>query len=175
MIEHPINGLMSAAMESIKEMVDVNTIVGDAVQTPDGYVIIPISKVSFGLAAGGGEYGGNIDFSETKDKQPEEKTITPVKYPFAGGSGAGVSISPVAFMVVGGGNIQLMPITNNTVAEKLVDLIPDVINKVNNLVNQKMNENENNNSANQANTANQANNQKPVEVVINKQVEAEAF
>ena len=130
-------------MESIKQMVDVNTIVGDPVQTPDGYVIIPISKVSFGLAAGGGEYGGNVDFSECKDKQADEKCITPVKYPFAGGSGAGVSISPVAFMVVGGGTIQLMPIENNTVMEKLVNLIPDVMNKINSIVNKKMDETKN--------------------------------
>lgn len=125
-------------MESIKEMVDVNTIVGDPVQTPDGYVIIPISKVSFGLAAGGGEYGGNVDFSDCKDKHTDEKCITPVKYPFAGGSGAGVSISPVAFMVVGGGTIQLMPIESNTIIEKLVDLIPDIVNKINTIVHKKM-------------------------------------
>ena len=123
-------------MQSIKDMVDVNTIIGDPVQTPDGFVILPISKVSFGLAAGGGEYYGDIDFSEsTKGNSPlDDKLITPVKYPFAGGSGAGVCITPVAFMVVGGGDVQLLPVTSNTVAEQLVKMIPDLVNRVNNLI-----------------------------------------
>ena len=56
MIDHPIQGLMKTAMEAIKDMVDVNTIVGDAVETPDGNVIVPISRVSFGFLAGGSEY-----------------------------------------------------------------------------------------------------------------------
>lgn len=136
MANHPINGLMETAMQSIKDMVDVNTIIGDPVQTPDGFVILPISKVSFGLAAGGGEYYGDIDFSEsTKGNSPlDDKLITPVKYPFAGGSGAGVCITPVAFMVVGGGDVQLLPVTSNTVAEQLVKMIPDLVNRVNNLI-----------------------------------------
>lgn len=136
MANHPINGLMETAMQSIKDMVDVNTIIGDPVQTPDGFVILPISKVSFGLAAGGGEYYGDIDFSEsTKGDSPlDDKLITPVKYPFAGGSGAGVCITPVAFMVVGGGEVQLLPVTSNTVAEQLIKMIPDLVNKVNNII-----------------------------------------
>ncbi|NLN04909.1 MAG: sporulation protein YtfJ [Clostridiaceae bacterium] len=136
MANHPINGLMETAMQSIKDMVDVNTIIGDPVQTPDGFVILPISKVSFGLAAGGGEYYGDIDFSESKkgDSPLDDKLITPVKYPFAGGSGAGVCITPVAFMVVGGGDVQLLPVTSNTVAEQLVKMIPDLVNKVNNII-----------------------------------------
>ena len=68
MAQHPIEGLMTTAMESIKEMVDVNTIVGDAVQAPDGTVIIPISRVTFGFAAGGSEYRANI-YNKTKRLQ----------------------------------------------------------------------------------------------------------
>ncbi len=145
MSNHPINALMDSAMQNIKEMVDVNTIVGDAVQTPDGSVIIPISKVCFGLAAGGGEYGGNVDFADSTPgpgKPLEDKIITPVKYPFAGGSGAGVCISPVAFIVVNAGNVQLMPITNNTVMEKLVGMVPDLLNKINTIVTEQLNKNE---------------------------------
>ena len=144
MSNHPINSLMETAMQSIKEMVDVNTIIGDAVQTPDGFVIIPVSKVSFGLAAGGGEYGGNIDFAESTPgtKPLDEKFIVPVKYPFAGGSGAGVSISPVAFIIAGAGNVQLIPINNSTVIEKLVNMIPDVINKINTMITDKMQQDE---------------------------------
>lgn len=94
MAEHPIKGLMTTAMESIKEMVDVNTIVGDAVQTPDGTVIIPISRVTFGFAAGGGEYRTDISNKSRTDYNDEEGSEQHGKFPFAGGSGAGVSINP---------------------------------------------------------------------------------
>jgi len=124
-------------MQSISEMVDVNTIVGDPVTTPDGGVIIPVSRVAFGFAAGGGEYGGDIDFSVPEgtvySDDDEEKTaavIAPVKYPFAGGSGAGVSITPVAFLVVNSGCVKLLPVNTNTTIEKLIDMIPGFINKI---------------------------------------------
>ena len=101
MAEHPIQGLMTTAMESIKDMVDVNTIVGDAVQAPDGTIIIPISKVTFGFAAGGGEYNScckvMIEGEDGNNKEVEAEGSG--KHSFAGGSGAGVSINPVAFMV----------------------------------------------------------------------------
>lgn len=139
MSEHPINSLMDSAMQNIKEMVDVNTIVGEPVHTADGFVIIPISKVSFGLAAGGGEYGGAVDFTDGQAGTGplSETVIAPVKYPFAGGSGAGVSISPVAFIIVGGGTVKLVPITNNNLLDKLIDLCPDIINKVSDFINKK--------------------------------------
>lgn len=128
MAEHPIEGLMKTAMESIKEMVDVNTIVGDAVQAPDGTVIIPISRVSFGFASGGGEYG-NLKTKKEEDTSDEEKEAAG-GFPFAGGSGAGVSINPVAFMVVGNGQIRLLPINGNYSIDKILDLVPELINKM---------------------------------------------
>ena len=133
MAEHPIQGLMTTAMESIKDMVDVNTIVGDAVQAPDGTIIIPISKVSFGFAAGGGEYNsGGKTITECEDgKERQIETAGSEKHPFAGGSGAGVSINPVAFMVVGQGQIKLLPVNVNTSVEKILDLIPELIEKAN--------------------------------------------
>jgi len=115
MQEHPIQGLMSTAMENIRDMVDVNTIVGDAVQCPDGSVIIPISKVSFGFAAGGGEYGSGED---QKDKG----------MPFAGGSGAGISINPMAFMVVGKGQVKLLPI--NAPGDRALEMVANVADKM---------------------------------------------
>ena len=72
--QHPIEALMKTAMESIREMVDVNTIVGDAVQAPDGTVIIPISKVTFGFAAGGGEYGNTVSEEDKRTGTMKEKT-----------------------------------------------------------------------------------------------------
>lgn len=128
MSDHPIEGLMTTAMQSIKEMVDVNTIVGDAVQAPDGTVIIPISKVSFGFAAGGGDYS-----PENSTGEPGEKRI-----PFAGGSGAGVSINPVAFMVCGNNHVKLLPVTVNSSVEKILDMVPELVERANELLNSKL-------------------------------------
>lgn len=140
MAEHPIEGLMKTAMESIKDMVDVNTIVGDAVQTPDGTVIIPISKVTFGFAAGGGDYskacGCETDDSEDEEKGKGSKEAS--KFPFAGGSGAGVSINPVAFMVVGNDQLRLIPVNINSSVDKILDLIPEIMKKANDTVRKRI-------------------------------------
>jgi len=118
--QHPIEGLMKTAMESIKEMVDVNTVVGDPVETPDGMVIIPISRVTCGFAAGGGEF-----------EQAEQQKNGEEKMPcFGGGSGAGVSVHPVGFLVAGQGQIRLMPVNANVVAERLIDLAPQLLSKM---------------------------------------------
>jgi sporulation protein YtfJ len=114
---HPIQGLMKTAMESIKDMVDVNTIVGDPVETPDGSVIMPISRVTFGFAAGGSEF------------QAEKGSPGP-EYPFGGGSGAGVTVQPVAFLVVGNGSVRMLPVDSNTTVERLVDLAPQLLGQV---------------------------------------------
>lgn len=124
MSDHPIDGLMSTAMQNIKEMVDVNTIVGNPVETPDGSVIIPISKVAFGFAAGGSDFG---------KKQYENEASAM----FGGGSGGGVSIAPVAFMVVGQGQIKLLPVEQSaTPVEKILDMVPGILDKVNNKITQ---------------------------------------
>ncbi|RBP45582.1 GerW family sporulation protein [Garciella nitratireducens] len=128
---HPIEGLMKTTMESIKDMVDVNTIVGDAVETPDGTVIIPISKVGFGFASGGGEYDQKSEKNQSDSSEDE--------FPFAGGAGAGVSIQPVAFMVVGQGQIRLLPVDQNTIVERIIDLTPQLINEIKNMMNKKDN------------------------------------
>jgi sporulation protein YtfJ len=139
MSEHPISSLMETAMRSIKEMIDVNTIVGDAVNTSDGGVIIPISKVSFGFAAGGGEYSGK---KEAKDENQSGA------YPFAGGSGAGVSITPVAFMVVKGEEYRLVPANINCSIDRIVELIPNLMQKAEKLVSQKLCKNDFSNDKN---------------------------
>jgi sporulation protein YtfJ len=133
--QHPIEALMTTAMESIKEMVDVNTIVGDAVQSPDGTVIIPISKVTFGFAAGGGEYEyqGNSEETENERADNEDSGENASKLPFAGGSGAGVSINPVAFMVAGNGNVKLLPVNINSTTDKILDLVPEILCRLENM------------------------------------------
>jgi sporulation protein YtfJ len=118
----PIEGLMKTAMESIREMVDVNTVVGDAVETNDGSVIIPISQVACGFAAGGGEYEYNSS-SARKDELP-----------FAGGSGAGVSVKPVGFLVVRMNDVRLISVSGNPLAERVVDLAPQIMEKIENVL-----------------------------------------
>lgn len=126
---HPIENLMMTSMSSLESMVDVNTIVGDMLTSPDGTIIIPVSKVCFGFAAGGSEFNTNKlnKYSET------------AKLPFGGGSGAGVHITPMAFLVVNGSNIKLLTLDGSTPVDKLIELIPDVINKATNLVEQSIN------------------------------------
>lgn len=126
MAEHPIQGLMKTAMESIKDMVDVNTIVGDAVETPDGTVIIPISRVAFGFAAGGGDY------------LPDETAANSANQAFGGGSGAGVSVKPVGFLVCTPTNgVRFMPVDSNVLYDRVFDMIPQLINKINEMFNKK--------------------------------------
>lgn len=127
MSEHPIQGLMKTAMESIKEMVDVNTVIGDAVETPDGSVIIPVSRVGFGFAAGGTEFEAN-DHDEGE-------------LPFGGGSGAGVSVQPVGFLVVGNNQVRLLPVSNNAIYDRLIDAVPQLMEKVQDMFNEKGNGN----------------------------------
>ena len=126
---HPIEALMKTAMESIQQMVDVNTIVGDPVEAPDGSVIIPVSKVACGFAAGGsefpppdGEKGGDGDKGEDKK--------APAALPFGGGSGAGVSVQPVGFLVVGHGQVRLLPVDSNMIADRIIDEVPNLLDKV---------------------------------------------
>lgn len=126
MPEHPIEGLMKTAMESIKEMVDVNTVVGDPVETPDGSVIIPVSRVACGFAAGGGEFevgGEHKDGGSGGGPAPG----------FGGGSGGGVAVKPIGFLVVGNGHVRMLPVDGNTVADRLIDIAPQVIDQIQNI------------------------------------------
>lgn len=118
-MEHPIEGLMKTTLDNLKQMIDVNTIVGDAVETQDGTVIIPISKVSIGFISGGTE------FKEEATKGDENK-----KMPFGGGSGAGVSLQPVAFLVVKQDYVRLLPVAQAGSIERIIDNIPEFIEEI---------------------------------------------
>jgi sporulation protein YtfJ len=126
MSEHPIEGLMRTAMNSIQDMVDVNTIIGEPIETAGDIMIIPISKVCFGFAAGGSEFNTET-LDEYKKKEKEEEMQ--YRLPFGGGSGAGVTINPVAFLVINKENIKLMPISHSSTVDKIVDYIPDILDK----------------------------------------------
>ena len=132
MTEHPIEGLMLTAMNSIKDMIDVNTIIGEPIQAANNIAVIPISKVSFGFAAGGSEFNGEtIDEYNRSDKDEQIQ----YRLPFGGGAGAGVSVNPVAFLVIQGNVVKLLPVNHSTSLDKLLDYIPDLFEKVNCMAN----------------------------------------
>lgn len=131
MSEHPIEILMETAMSNIKDMVDVNTIIGEPIETKNGMVIIPISKVSFGFAAGGSEFKGET-IDEYKKKDREEQVQ--YRLPFGGGSGAGISINPMAFVVVLKDSIKILPIEHTSAIDKLMDYVPDLMERANCIV-----------------------------------------
>ena len=114
MNEHPIEGLMDVTLEKIKSMVDSNTIIGNPINMPDGTLILPVSKVSFGFATGGS------DFPSKTSKQL-----------FGGGGGAGVSISPIAFLVVRGNSVRMLQLadTSNSV-DRAIGMMPEMVDMV---------------------------------------------
>lgn len=123
--KHKLVDLMATTMSKIREMVDVNTIVGQPIVTADGSTIIPVSKVTFGFASGGSDFG--------KDVQN-----------FGGGSGAGVSVNPVAFLIVSANGVKLLPVNppaGNTV-DRIVEMAPEVIEKIDSFISKKKREKE---------------------------------
>lgn len=133
--QHPIENLMLTAMNSIKDMVDVNTIIGEPIETSNNTIIIPISKVGFGFAAGGSEFKG-----ETIDEYTKREKEEAIQYrlPFGGGSGAGVSIAPVAFLVVQPNNVKLLPVEHCSAIDRLLDYVPDLMEKANIILNKNI-------------------------------------
>ncbi len=114
---HPIENLLQTTMKELKEMVDVNTIVGEAFVSPNGSTIIPVSKVSFGFVTGGAEYS-------------EKQKIETISRPFAGGCASGITISPVAFLVTDGSNVKLMTSNPKCALEKIIDNAPQIMSEV---------------------------------------------
>lgn len=121
MAEH-LEGLMSTSMEKIRELVDVNTIVGDPVTSPDGTIIIPISKVSFGFVSGGSDIPSNV----TKDV-------------FAGGSGAGITIKPQAFIVIKtDGDVKMLELgSKDSPVDTIIENVPNIVSKVKDIFDKK--------------------------------------
>ncbi len=121
MAEHPIQELMSVTMDKIRQMTDSNTIIGKPIKTEDGATIIPVSSVSFGFGAGGSDFNG---------KNNANKDL------FGGGSGAGVAIKPVAFLVVKDGLVRTIQLsdTSNSV-DRALTMLPELVDKVSALLN----------------------------------------
>lgn len=121
MEKQPIENLMSTTMENIRDMVDVNTVIGDPVQTPDGSTVIPVSRVSFGFVSGGAEYGAG---SKTL-RAPGTDAL-----PFGGGAGAGVSVAPMGFLVLNADGVRMLPAFSPTPVDRLVDLTPQLAREI---------------------------------------------
>jgi sporulation protein YtfJ len=120
-MEHPIEGLIKTTMEKIREMVDVDTIIGDPITISDGVVIVPVSKVSFGFASG----GSDLPAKTAKDL-------------FGGGGGAGISIQPVAFLVISNGDVKLLQMSMNAnTPNAIINMVPEMFDKISSLFNKK--------------------------------------
>ena len=125
---HPIENILQTTMSEIKQMVDVDTIVGQAVTTPNGNTIIPISKVAFGFVSGGGEYAPGSNTTNTD-------TLELSHYPFAGGGSAGISITPVAFLVTEGNTIKVLAASSKNAFDKLIDSAPQIMTEIKKMMN----------------------------------------
>ncbi|MBQ9167675.1 MAG: GerW family sporulation protein [Oscillospiraceae bacterium] len=114
--------MLENTISKIRDMVDVNSVIGDPITTPDGVTIIPVSKVSVGFGGGGSDF-----VSKNPNKQDN---------PFGGGAGAGVKVTPIAFLIVKDGNVRMLPVAApaNTTADRIVDLVPDFLDKVSNFI-----------------------------------------
>lgn len=117
-MNHPLSEMMSASMSKIREMVDVNTVIGDPIVTEGGVTIIPVTKVSIGYGGGGSDFATK-NYPANRDNA------------FGGGAGAGVTITPVAFLIVRGENVRMLPVAEpaSTSVDRLIEQLPDLIDK----------------------------------------------
>lgn len=122
-MSHPLSDMMNETLEKIRSMVDVNTVVGEPISTPEGVTIIPVSRVSFGFGSGGGDYVA---------KNPSASG----QNPFGGGSGAGVTIQPVSFIVIKGDSVRMLPVAEpaGSSTDRLIELIPELVDKLSSLL-----------------------------------------
>ena len=121
-MSHNLPNMLENTIAKIREMVDVNSVIGTPITTPDGVTIIPVSKVSVGFGGGGSDF-----VSKHPNKQDN---------PFGGGAGAGVNVTPIAFLIVKDGNVRMLPVAApaSTTADRVVDLVPDFLDKVSNFI-----------------------------------------
>lgn len=118
MADHTLHDLMGVTMDKIRELAASNTIIGDPITTPEGTTILPVSKVTFGVASGGSDFSGKSD----KDH-------------FGGGSGAGVTVAPVAFLVIKNGNVRTIQLSgDNATLDRAITMLPELVDKLSELL-----------------------------------------
>lgn len=110
--------MLDSTIAKIRQMVDVNSVVGDPITTPDGITIIPISKVSVGFGGGGSDF--------------VSKNVNHQENPFGGGAFGGVKVAPVAFLIIKEGSVRMLPVATpaNSTADRLVELVPETLDKI---------------------------------------------
>ena len=133
-MQQPVENLMRTTMESIKKMIDVNTVVGDPVETKDGTIAIPISRVCYAFVAGGGDLAKKNDEKQDTDALDNS-------YPFAGGTGAGVTIMPIGFLTSSNGQLRMLPVAYNNTVDKIIDMVPNFIENIDNMIKSRNNDN----------------------------------
>jgi sporulation protein YtfJ len=123
--------MLTSSMEKIQKMVDVNTIIGQPVNLGDGVTIVPITKIHIGVGGGGTDYATKSALSAKKD-------------PFGGGLGAGVSIDPVAFLIIKGDSVRMLPVAEpaSTTVDRIVEQAPDLIDKLSDFLEGRKTKNE---------------------------------
>ena len=117
-MSNSLPNMLENTIAKIREMVDVNSVVGTPITTPDGVTIIPISKVSVGFGGGGSDF--------------VSKNVNKQENPFGGGAGGGVKVVPIAFLIVKDGSVRMLPVAApaSTTADRVVEMVPDVLDKV---------------------------------------------
>jgi sporulation protein YtfJ len=128
-MQQPVENLMKTTMDSIKNMVDVNTVVGSPIETKDGSVVIPISKVCYAFVAGGGDLPKKAEDSGNRD-------ALDIK-PFAGGTGAGVTIMPIGFLASANGQLKMIPLAYNSTLERVIDMAPGFLDNISSMLKSK--------------------------------------
>ena len=124
--KHPVGEVVELTMDKLREMIDVNTVVGDPIHTPEGVTVIPVSKVSMGLVSGGSDFA-------TKNQPPTKENA------YGGASSAGVNIMPMAFLIIKGDSVRLLPVETPAGGplDKALDLLPELMTKISAMIDQK--------------------------------------
>ncbi len=129
-MENKVESVLGGALEGLKKMVDVDTVIGDPIKVNDEVSLIPISKISCGFVSGGSSFGK----TETKEN-------------FGGGAGGSVKVTPVCFLVVRGDSVRMLPVSESeSGADKIIDMVPDVLNKISDFIQTKKAEKEEKNA-----------------------------
>lgn len=122
-MNHPINEVLQTTMSKIKEMVDANTVVGQPIVTQDGVTLIPVSRLSFGFATGGSDFGKTQNVPKN----------------FGGGAGAGVNVIPVAFIIIKDGSVRMLPVAPpaHDAVGRAVEMVPEMFDKITDYIDKK--------------------------------------
>jgi sporulation protein YtfJ len=128
--DYPIEHLLETSIKNIKQIIDVNTIIGTPIKINENISIVPVSKINTGFAAGGSEFKNILPSSQDTSKN---NSANNARYPFGGGAGTYANIVPVAFLIIQNDSVRLLSIENTSSVDKLVDYVPEAFDKISGL------------------------------------------